>query len=116
MRPQNLLSVYQGAEALENFDIPAEKKIKRLKRHEIRNLRSFCNEMLNAGCHLPDLDGFFVGYTIQQIGKEFDLLRLLLENQGRVFTRQMLLDRLWDFDTYVEDRIVDSHIKNLRKN
>ena len=47
--------------------------------------------------------------------KEFDLLRLLLENQGRVFTRQMLLDRLWDFDTYVEDRIVDSHIKNLRK-
>ena len=75
MRPQNLLSVYQGAEALENFDIPAEKKIKRLKRHEIRNLRSFCNEMLNAGCHLPDLDGFFVGYTIQQIGKEFDLLR-----------------------------------------
>ena len=75
MRPQNLLSVYQGAEALENFDIPAEKKIKRLKRHEIRNLHSFCNEMLNAGCHLPDLDGFFVGYTIQQIGKEFDLLR-----------------------------------------
>ena len=75
MRPQNLLSVYQGAEALENFDIPAEKKIKRLKRHEIRNLHSFCNEMLNAGCHLPNLDGFFVGYTIQQIGKEFDLLR-----------------------------------------
>lgn len=40
---------------------------------------------------------------------------LMLENQGKVFTRQMLLDRLWDDDAFVEDRIVDSHIKNIRK-
>lgn len=39
----------------------------------------------------------------------------LLENQGKVFTRQMLLDRLWAEDLEVEDRIVDSHIKNIRK-
>ena len=32
-----------------------------------------------------------------------------------VFTRQMLLDRLWADDLEVEDRIVDSHIKNIRK-
>ena len=47
--------------------------------------------------------------------KEFVLLRLMLENQGKVFTRQMLLDRLWAEDLEVEDRIVDSHIKNIRK-
>ena len=47
--------------------------------------------------------------------KEFMLLRLMLENQGKVFTRQMLLDRLWADDLEVEDRIVDSHIKNIRK-
>ena len=47
--------------------------------------------------------------------KEFALLRLMLENQGKVFTRQMLLDRLWAADLEVEDRIVDSHIKNIRK-
>ena len=46
---------------------------------------------------------------------EFELLRLMLENQGKVFTRQMLLDRLWADDLDVEDRIVDSHIKNIRK-
>ena len=65
-----------------------------------------------------DIEGFHLYCKEQEViltQKEFDLLRLLLENQGRVFTRQMLLDRLWDFDTYVEDRIVDSHIKNLRK-
>lgn len=65
-----------------------------------------------------DIDGFHLyrnGHEIILTQKEFELLKLLLENQGRVFTRQMLLDRLWGIDVYVEDRIVDSHIKNLRK-
>ena len=39
----------------------------------------------------------------------------MIENQGKVFTRQMLLDQLWAEDLEVEDRIVDSHIKNIRK-
>ena len=65
-----------------------------------------------------DIDGFHLYHKEQEIlltQKEFELLKILLENQGRVFTRQMLLDRLWGADVYVEDRIVDSHIKNLRK-
>ncbi len=65
-----------------------------------------------------DIDGFHLYHKEQEIlltQKEFELLKILLENQGRVFTRQMLLDRLWGADAYVEDRIVDSHIKNLRK-
>lgn len=65
-----------------------------------------------------DIDGFHLYQNEQEImltQKEFELLRLLLENQGRVFTRQMLLDRLWGIDACVEDRIVDSHMKNLRK-
>lgn len=60
-----------------------------------------------------NIDGFHLYRNEQEIiltQKEFELLRLLLENQGRVFTRQMLLDRLWGLDAYVEDRIVDSHI------
>ena len=52
---------------------------------------------------------------IQLSKTEFMLIKLLLENQGKVFTRQMLLDRLWAEDLEVEDRIVDSHIKNIRK-
>ena len=55
------------------------------------------------------------GSEVVLTSKEFALLRLMLENQGKVFTRQMLLDRLWDDDAFVEDRIVDSHIKNIRK-
>lgn len=65
-----------------------------------------------------DIDGFHVyhgGNEVVLTSKEFALLRLMLENQGKVFTRQMLLDQLWSDDLEVEDRIVDSHIKNIRK-
>lgn len=65
-----------------------------------------------------DVDGFHVyqgGNEVVLTSKEFMLLRLMLENQGKVFTRQMLLDRLWSEDLEVEERIVDSHIKNIRK-
>ena len=65
-----------------------------------------------------DIDGFHVyqsGNEVILTSKEFSLLRLMVENQGRVFTRQMLLERLWPDDLEVEDRIVDSNIKNIRK-
>ena len=65
-----------------------------------------------------DVDGFHVyqgGNEVVLTSKEFALLRLMLENQGKVFTRQMLLDRLWADDLEVEERIIDSHIKNIRK-
>lgn len=45
-----------------------------------------------------DIDGFHVyqsGNEVVLTSKEFSLLRLMVENQGRVFTRQMLLERLW---------------------
>ena len=74
MKPQNLISVYQGAAALEKASTNVEKKFKVLKSHEIRNLNSFCNILQTCGCNISDFDGFFVGYTIGQIGKEFDLL------------------------------------------
>ena len=41
-------------------------------------------------------------------------MQLLLASPGRVFTREMLLLRIWGYDSYVDERVVDSHIKNLR--
>jgi two-component system phosphate regulon response regulator PhoB len=46
---------------------------------------------------------------------EFRLLRHLMEHQGRVFTREQLLDVVWGPDVYVEPRTVDVHIRRLRK-
>ena len=46
---------------------------------------------------------------------EFRLLQVLLERPAQVFSRDLLLDRVWGRDIYVEDRTVDVHIGRLRK-
>ncbi len=47
--------------------------------------------------------------------KEFEMLHVLLLNKGLVLTRQKLLNMVWGEDYYGEERIVDTHIKNIRK-
>ena len=46
--------------------------------------------------------------------KEFELLLLLLENAGRVLTRDVLIDRVWGFDYVGDTKTLDVHIKRLR--
>ncbi len=65
-----------------------------------------------------DLDAYRVsevGQPVDLTSREFELLRELLQNQGRVLTRSVLLGKLWNYDFLGDERIVDSHIKNLRK-
>lgn len=47
--------------------------------------------------------------------KEFELLRFLVTHPGQVFTRQVLLDRVWGAEAFVEERTVDVHIRWLRE-
>ena len=46
---------------------------------------------------------------------EFEILQLLLDERGRVFSRQELIDRVWPKDVLVLDRTVDVNITRLRK-
>lgn len=65
-----------------------------------------------------DLDNYSAavdGREFALTGREFEILRELLTHQGRVLTRQNLLDKLWRYDFYGDERVVDTHIKNLRK-
>jgi len=55
------------------------------------------------------------GKNIKLGPTEFNLLALLLRNQGRVFSREQLLDQVWGHGVYVESRTVDVHIRRLRK-
>ena len=54
------------------------------------------------------------GRPLDLTAREFELLRTFLAAPGRVFTREMLLSRLWGYDFFGDERVVDSHIKNLR--
>lgn len=47
--------------------------------------------------------------------KEFELLKMLIENKGRVLTRDSLLDKIWGYDYAGETRTVDVHIRHLRQ-
>lgn len=65
-----------------------------------------------------DLDSYTAivdSNTYELTQREFEVLRELLTHQGRVMTRQNLLDKLWRYDFYGDERVVDTHIKNLRK-
>ena len=64
---------------------------------------------------IPDMMKVTVsGREVELTSKEFDILLTLIKNPGRVYTRELLLEMLWDYDSLVDERIVDSHIKNLR--
>lgn len=75
-------------------------------------------QSITYGNLLLNCDGYTAtmnGDTFELTQKEFEILRELLTHQGRILTRQNLLDKLWRYDFYGDERVVDTHIKNLRK-
>lgn len=58
---------------------------------------------------------FVSGNEVVLTVREFEILRLLMENKGRVFTRDNLLNQIWDYNYYGDEKIVNTHIKNIRK-
>ncbi len=72
---------------------------------------AYQNLLLDLDNYTATVDG--AAYELTQ--REFEVLRELLTHQGRIMTRQNLLDKLWRYDFYGDERVVDTHIKNLRK-
>jgi DNA-binding response OmpR family regulator len=52
---------------------------------------------------------------IQLTAKEYNLLKLLISNKGRVFTRERLLEQLWDYEYFGDSRTIDVHVRHLRE-
>ncbi len=65
-----------------------------------------------------DPDGrraWFLGEQLQLTAKEFDLLRVLMREQGRVVTREQLMKEIWDTTWFGSTKTLDMHISVLRK-
>lgn len=74
-------------------------------------------DVIEVGPVILDVDArrcFVDGKEIKLRKKEFALLRLLLENPGRVLTREVLIDRVWGSDYVGDTKTLDVHIKRLR--
>jgi two-component system alkaline phosphatase synthesis response regulator PhoP len=72
---------------------------------------------LHAGEISVDVDKRIVtkqGKEVPMPMKEYDLLCYLMENPGRVFTREQLLNHIWGYDYIGETRTVDVHVRHLR--
>ena len=82
-----------------------------------KNGQNAQNVPLAAGPLVMDVDKHQVqvrGQSVELTKKEFDLLHCLLENKGRVLTRETLLDAVWGFDCVGETNSVDVYIRFLR--
>ena len=66
---------------------------------------------LNLKTYYAEIDGKIIDLTL----KEFNILKSLIENYPQVVTREKLLDSIWGYDYFGDTRIVDAHIKNIRK-
>ncbi|SHE55325.1 MULTISPECIES: response regulator [Caloramator] len=74
--------------------------------------------VINIGSLTIDLERHEVikdGKKIELTLKEFELLKLLVLNKGKVMTRDFLLDRIWGYEYYGETRTVDVHVRHLRQ-
>ena len=75
------------------------------------NVLAYQGIVMNMDLKTVSVDGVDVPFT----KTEFELLHLLLDERGRVFSRQELIDRVWPKDVLVLDRTVDVNITRLRK-
>ena len=75
------------------------------------NIVSYQGLVLNLDKKSVSIDGEDIPFT----KTEFEILHLLLDERGRVFSRQELIDRIWPKDVLVLDRTVDVNITRLRK-
>lgn len=85
--------------------------LRRGSREEERMQLSYQNTVMDLDSHQVFVDGKETILTT----REFAVLKMLLTNQGRVMTRQVLIECLWTYDFIGDDRVVDTHIKNIRK-
>lgn len=76
------------------------------------------SKRLRCGNIILDYDSFEVLDQQEKITltyREFELLGVLMNNAGKVLNRQQLLNHAWGYEYFGDERIVDVHIKNIRK-
>lgn len=89
-------------------------RIKAVLRRVKNDKTEGCYSVGNVKIDLTAHSVFVSGENVELTLKEFELLRLLMKNKGKVLTRDMLLENIWGYDFDGETRTVDVHIRSLR--
>jgi two-component system alkaline phosphatase synthesis response regulator PhoP len=71
----------------------------------------FCDDLI---IDLLNCEVRVAGKVVELTFKEYELLKFLAKDRGRVFTRETLLNKVWGYDYFGGDRTVDVHVRRLR--
>ena len=86
-----------------------------LRRSEEKLLPKKVLQIEDLTIDIPNYKLMLKGKPIKLTKTEFNLLKCLAANPGRVFTRDQLLNKVWGEETFIGDRAIDVHIRRLRK-
>lgn len=92
--------------------------VKRVQAVFRRNSKRMNEEFLTYKDLKLDIQGYHVyleQHEVIMTTKEFEIIKLLLSNQGRVYTREMLYELLWGEQYLGTDKVINTHINNIRK-
>ncbi len=93
--------------SIKNVLARIESVLRRARPHVMTQRDIVCNRSLHE-CIVD-------GKPVKLPRKEFELLALLVENPGRIFSREELLERIWDDKVLVVDRVIDVYITRIRR-
>ncbi len=86
------------------------KAVLRRSNKSVSNSLSSGNIEMDFDSHIVKIDGETIELTL----KEYELLKLFISHPGIVYTRETLLNKIWEVEYYGETRTVDVHIRTLR--
>lgn len=87
-----------------------EAVLRRAKGHSSQDVIESAGIVMNKLTHVVTVDGTNVEFSF----KEFELLSYFLENEGIALPRANILNNVWNYDYYGEDRTIDTHVKKIR--
>ena len=100
VKPFSVKELYCKVEAL----------VSRLKSQEVKSIK-----MDELELNPYTMQVFVDGQEVELSPKEYFILKLFMENKGQVFSRESIINLVWEYDFDGTDRVVDSQIKKLRK-
>ena len=108
-RKQNLSNLSRLECHLSERDRPLKMRV-----WEINSMRALVDQLEK---YMPEVYRLrlFYSFQILRLGKEFDLLQLLITHRGKVYSREALLETVWKYDYMGDMRTVDVHIRRLRE-